>query len=182
MKLNQLFCSVLFAALVGACATELQEAGEPKGSAGSTSSAGAGGSSATGGSAGSSMAFGGSAGVGTSGSTGTGGTTGTAGSGGSGGASAGTGGTGGTSGGGGSSAGTGGTGVSGDCTGLQTWVGASSASPTLNMGDSLQYMGTKYTVASSTAITWFNGVCPPEGTRADWCDGSQKYTAVGPCE
>lgn len=158
-------------------ATQTPTAGAGGEAAGGGAGSPAGGSSS--GSAGSSPDAGSSGSAGSAGQGTTGGNAGSSGASGQGGAS-GRGGGGGTSNGGGAVAGSGG--GSGDsCAGLQTWVGETAPSPVLLQGDELQFMGTRY-VVDSASIEWWNDVCPPTGTRADWCDNAQKYSAVAACE
>jgi hypothetical protein len=181
-----------------ACANEMQEIGAPddnsggsgsgasggeassggtgsdSGGKGGTGSGSTGGTSSTGsgGKGGASGAFGGSAGV-----TGSGGSTG-----GNGGAS---GGNGGASGGSSGAGGSGGTGEPGteDCSGATPWVASQGLTTPIPVGGEVSYMNKLFTFAGASPLNDFNAACPPEGSRAAWCDQGSNYMfeLVGVC-
>lgn len=188
-----------------ACANEMQEIGAPddnsggsgsgasggeasSGGSGSGASGGSGGSGSTGGTSstgsggkgGATGAFGGSAGV-----TGSGGSTGgnggsAGGAGGAGGSSGSTSGAGGASG----SGGSGGTGEPGteDCSGATPWVASQGLTTPIPAGGEVSYMNKLLTYAGETPLSDFNSACPPEGSRAAWCESSTYvYELVGVC-
>jgi len=206
MRLSPALACLTIGALLAACATQLDESGEPLeaadppgGSGGAASKGGSGaalggsgvgGKGGSGGSSGSASGSGGKGGTASAGNggTGEGGSPGSAGAGtgGSSGSSGSTGtsGSSGSSGSGGTDVGAGGAGST-SCDGLPVWT-ANTEPPNKPMlqGDELTYMNHKFAVEPAGAmINWWNDVCPPTGTRESWCEtDAQRYVDLGACE
>jgi hypothetical protein len=176
MSSHQALTGLLLALTAWACAVQVEEPtlNEPKGAAAATSGSGAAGMT-------SSVAKGGA-----TASAGKGGATSSNGKGGStGSSSAGTGGqamagTGGGDSGGSSVSGSGGSGGTISCAGLPAWTADTNPMPALAPGEAFTYMNQRYEVVS--AVTYWNGECPPEATRPTWCDTNYAFTGPTACE
>ncbi len=184
MSSHQALTGLLLALTPWACAVQVDEPtlNEPKGSAATTSSSGAAGTSSSVGKGGATASAGKG---GATSSSGKGGSAGSSSAGGQ--ASAGqpsggqpSAGSGGGDSGGSSGSGSGGTEGTTSCAGLPEWTADTNPTPALAPGDAFIYMNQRYEVVS--AVTYWNGECPPEATRPTWCDTNYAFTGPIPCD